>query len=134
MDMSDYNEMVDLYGPEFKYSEFKIGQHITYGDQGNIHTGEILWIAAPQNIGDAHLPYHLIVARDMPNGLTSFPDVVYRTDVLPDSQPTSQAHYEPHNGLTLNNGDGTYDCKDCGGTHPMYITVCPEVRRMREEL
>lgn len=133
-DHVDINEMEEMHGPLFKFSEYAVGQHITYSDQGAMYTGEILWIAAPQDIVGKHLPYHLLVNRDRADGLTSFPDIVYRTDVISDNvQQSGSTHSEPHYSICENNGDGTYDCKDCGMTHPMHITVCPAVQRMRNE-
>jgi hypothetical protein len=77
----DVNEMEELHGELFDFSDHKVGQRICYRLGENTYSGEILWVAAPGDLLDQHVPMSYIVLRDMPDNIVSFPDVVYRTDV-----------------------------------------------------
>ena len=71
----------ELYGPAAKHSEHKQGDTITYrNEQGELHTGEILYVCAPGSVveGRASLPLRYIVAASD----ESWPDVVYPQQVI----------------------------------------------------
>jgi hypothetical protein len=40
-------QMEDLFGPNYQYSDYKRGEVITYRAEGTIKRGEIIWIEAP---------------------------------------------------------------------------------------
>src|SRR5947209_18562555 len=83
------NEMAEIhpdYGPAASHSEHKVGDRITYIQQGVMCTGEILWVAAAsENEGRPYLPMHYIVAPDSPNG---FVHIVGPGDVITSRQET----------------------------------------------
>lgn len=83
--MTTNEDLEAIYGPPAAHSEYKRGERVRYhrGGQGEICTGEILWICAPHPVlmrsartVDAPLSY--IIAPDE----AGMPDVVYQPDIL----------------------------------------------------
>jgi hypothetical protein len=69
------------YGPLYRFSDHKIGDHITYRSEGRTHTGEILWVCTESVLPrSGRFPPHYLVIAD--GG--SFPESVFFGDVVMD--------------------------------------------------
>lgn len=75
----------ELYGPAARYSDHKQGDTITYrNEQGEQHTGEILYVCAPGVVvqGRAPLPLRYVVAASD----DSWPEIVYPNQISAESR------------------------------------------------
>lgn len=69
------------FGPAAQWSEYKVGDHITYRQSGEaIYSGTIIWVSAAGEIGTKHMPPNYVVERD--GAGNSFPDIVFFSDVV----------------------------------------------------
>jgi len=69
-----------LYGPLYPYSDHKIGETITYRNEGTQYTGVIVWVCAPQREGRQRIPASYIVERTSAGD--SWPDTVYPGEII----------------------------------------------------
>lgn len=101
MDMHNAQDLENLYGPLWKFSDYKPGQRIRYHRDalGDV-TGEVLWVCAPQKVGGQHLPVHYIVESDR----GGFPDIVYHTEALRDEED-SESDEASGSTMTTNTED-----------------------------
>lgn len=67
------------YGPAAAHSEHKVGDRITYTQENETCTGEILWVATASEHQGKPIGQHYIVAPDRESG---FVDIVFPGDVL----------------------------------------------------
>jgi hypothetical protein len=101
-------EMEALYGPEYRYSEYKRGDTITYRsiDTGQLKTDTIDWVAAGRTLSGKTVPARYILGFD----------VVYLGEVIEGSSEE----------VTL------VKCPYCGGMHPAHeVEQCPQNRKRR---
>jgi hypothetical protein len=83
MDFHNTHDLENLYGPLWKFSDYKPGQRIRYHrDLPGNASGVVLWVCAPQKIGAQHLPARYIVKLDD----DSFPDIVYHAKAMLDGE------------------------------------------------
>ncbi|HLG65557.1 MAG TPA: hypothetical protein VKY19_26770 [Ktedonosporobacter sp.] len=75
--MSD--ELEDLYGPAAPYSDHRRGEHVTFTEEGQTYTGEILWVCAPSEIAGRKMPVRYVVEADQRGG---FPFIVWPSDII----------------------------------------------------
>jgi hypothetical protein len=80
-DLHDERDLEGLYGPQYKYSDHKRGDHITFRDAGRTTTGLILWVVGPGPVskGGTPLPVHYIVEADID---ASWPLTVFPGDII----------------------------------------------------
>jgi hypothetical protein len=77
MTYSNYEKREQDFGPAAKYSEHARGETITYHMGGEIYTGEIVYILAPQEILGTHYPLTYLVDAGH-----EFLDFVFQTNVI----------------------------------------------------
>jgi hypothetical protein len=59
-----YDQMEEIWGIGAIYSEYQIDDRICYILEGQTYTGTIIWVCAPINTQDEHLPTRYIVRPD----------------------------------------------------------------------
>ena len=106
-EQAHFAEMEALYGPEYKYSEYKRGDRITYRsiDTGQLKTDTIGWVAAGGTLSSGKtVPARYIVGFD----------VVYLGEVVEGSA----------------GGPSLVRCPHCGAMHQAgTVDQCPQKRR-----
>lgn len=75
----DKVQLEDLYGPLYPYSDFKLGDTITYRQKSETLTGKIIWICYPENVAGREIAVCYIVECDSQNGI---PHTVFLSDVV----------------------------------------------------
>jgi hypothetical protein len=77
MSDNDYQENLEAtLGPKASHTDHKPGETIRYYCGGEVRTGEIIYVQAPDQVGSEHMPLTYVV--DSGHG---FPDFVLQTDV-----------------------------------------------------
>ncbi len=80
MTASDYQDNLEAtLGPKTSHADadHKAGETIRYHCGGEVRTGEIIYVQAPEQVGSEHMPLTYVV--DSGHG---FPDMVWQTDVI----------------------------------------------------
>lgn len=87
-DLHDTRDLEDLYGPQYRYSDHKRGDHISYRDYTGLHQGVIRWVCPPGPAfeGGQSLPAHYMVEATH----TNWPETVFVGELVMDGTPTTQ--------------------------------------------
>jgi hypothetical protein len=79
--------LMEAFGPQYKFSQFKRGEMLRYGIDGSIYVGKILWVQSPSEQAGVNLPMRYVVAplvAEDGGQVNSFVDIVFTLDVLRD--------------------------------------------------
>lgn len=68
-----------IYGPEPRFSEFRVGERIRYRSGAGTSTGVIVWVCSPQIVVGKQEPTQYVVENDAHAG---FPDVIPQSDII----------------------------------------------------
>jgi hypothetical protein len=62
-------ELERRYGPAASYSDYRRGERIVFREAGQIYSGIIIWVCAPQQCFSGHIPISYVVETDQQDAL-----------------------------------------------------------------
>jgi hypothetical protein len=72
-------ELERRYGPAASYSDYRRGERIVFSEAGQIYSGIIIWVCAPQQRFSSHTPISYVVETDVPD---THPLLVWPGDII----------------------------------------------------
>ncbi len=75
----DNQELALRYGPAATHSDYRRGERIAFSEAGQLYSGIIIWVCAPQQGVNGHIPTCYVVETEQHS---DFPLFVWPGDII----------------------------------------------------